>query len=115
MPGLAALTEKLGAYLTPEHIAAVRRAYFYSEQAHDGQVRRTGQPYVTHPLAVAGILADMRMDHQSLIAALLHDVIEDTGIGKESLAAQFGPAVAELVDGVSKLTLFESASRAEAQ
>jgi guanosine-3',5'-bis(diphosphate) 3'-pyrophosphohydrolase len=115
MPGIAALADKLGSYLAPEQIAAVRRAYYYSEQAHDGQVRRTGQPYVTHPLAVAGILADMRMDHQSLIAALLHDVIEDTGIAKEALASQFGSSVAELVDGVSKLTLFESASRAEAQ
>ena len=115
MAQLSALTDKLRGYLAPEQVDAVRRAYYYSEQAHDGQVRRTGQPYVTHPLAVAGILADMRMDHQSLIAALLHDVIEDTGIAKESLEAQFGPAVAELVDGVSKLTLFESSSRAEAQ
>ena len=114
-PQLASLTDKLRAYLAPEQVDAVRRAFYYSEQAHDGQVRRTGQPYVTHPLAVAGILADMRMDHQSLIAAMLHDVIEDTGIAKESLAAQFGPAVADLVDGVSKLTLFESSSRAEAQ
>ena len=112
---LSSLTDKLRGYLAPEQVDAVRRAFYYSEQAHDGQVRRTGQPYVTHPLAVAGILADMRMDHQSLIAALLHDVIEDTGIAKESLASQFGPAVAELVDGVSKLTLFESSSRAEAQ
>ncbi len=115
MQHLDALTEKLRGYLAPEQVNAVRRAYYYSEQAHDGQVRRTGQPYVTHPLAVAGILADMRMDHQSLMAALLHDVIEDTGIAKEALAAQFGGSVAELVDGVSKLSQFETASRAEAQ
>ncbi|MBK8992196.1 MAG: bifunctional GTP diphosphokinase/guanosine-3',5'-bis pyrophosphate 3'-pyrophosphohydrolase [Gammaproteobacteria bacterium] len=101
--------------MAPEQVNAVRRAYYYSEQAHDGQVRRTGQPYVTHPLAVAGILADMRMDHQSLMAALLHDVIEDTGIAKEALASQFGTSVAELVDGVSKLSQFETTSRAEAQ
>jgi GTP diphosphokinase / guanosine-3',5'-bis(diphosphate) 3'-diphosphatase len=115
MQQLATLTTKLQSYLTTEQVNAVRRAFFYSEQAHDGQVRRTGQPYVTHPLAVAGILADMRMDHQSLVAALLHDVIEDTGISKEALAQQFGASVAELVDGVSKLSQFETASRAEAQ
>lgn len=115
MHTLGSLTDKLHAYLTPVQVDAVRRAYYYAEQAHDGQMRRTGQPYVTHPLAVAGILADMRMDHQSLIAAMLHDVIEDTGIGKDALAAQFGPSVAELVDGVSKLSQFETASRAEAQ
>ena len=115
MQHLGALTEKLRGYLAPEQVNAVRRAYYYSEQAHDGQVRRTGQPYVTHPLAVAGILADMRMDHQSLMAALLHDVIEDTGIAKEALASQFGTSVAELVDGVSKLSQFETTSRAEAQ
>ena len=115
MQHLGALTEKLQGYLAPEQVNAVRRAYYYSEQAHDGQVRRTGQPYVTHPLAVAGILADMRMDHQSLMAALLHDVIEDTGIAKEALASQFGTSVAELVDGVSKLSQFETTSRAEAQ
>ncbi|MCG3170680.1 MAG: Guanosine-3',5'-bis(diphosphate) 3'-pyrophosphohydrolase [Pseudomonadales bacterium] len=115
MQQLGALTDKLRGYLAHEQVDAVRRAYYFSEQAHDGQVRRTGQPYVTHPLAVAHILADMRMDHQSLIAALLHDVIEDTGIPKEALAAQFGPAVADLVDGVSKLSQFETTSRAEAQ
>jgi guanosine-3',5'-bis(diphosphate) 3'-pyrophosphohydrolase len=115
MQQLAALTEKLQSYLAPDQVNAVRRAYYYSEQAHDGQVRRTGQPYVTHPLAVAAILADMRMDYQALIAGLLHDVIEDTGITKDALAAQFGPSVAELVDGVSKLSQFETTSRAEAQ
>ena len=115
MQTLGSLSDKLHAYLAPEQVNAVRRAYYYSEQAHDGQVRRTGQPYVTHPLAVANILADMHMDHQSLIAALLHDVIEDTGISKEALAGQFGASVAELVDGVSKLSQFETTSRAEAQ
>ena len=115
MQTLEGLTRKLAGYLPHEQVNAVRRAYFYSEQAHDGQVRRTGQPYVTHPLAVADILADMRMDHPSLVAALLHDVIEDSGVPKEAIAAQFGDSVAELVDGVSKLSQFESASRAEAQ
>jgi len=115
MQTVGALADKLQTYLNPEQVNAVRRAYFYSEQAHDGQVRRTGQPYVTHPLAVADILADMRMDYQSLVAALLHDVIEDTGISKNALESQFGAPVAELVDGVSKLSQFETTSRAEAQ
>ena len=83
--------------------------------AHDGQTRRSGDPYITHPLAVASILADMHMDAQSLSAALLHDVIEDIGISKEALAQQFGLDVAELVDGVSKLTQFEFEDRAHAQ
>jgi guanosine-3',5'-bis(diphosphate) 3'-pyrophosphohydrolase len=109
------LCEQLTSYLTPTHVQQVRRAYYYAEQAHDGQKRRSGEAYVTHPLAVARILADMRMDPHSLVAALLHDVIEDTGISKSALAAQFGETVAELVDGVSKLTQIEFNSKAEAQ
>jgi guanosine-3',5'-bis(diphosphate) 3'-pyrophosphohydrolase len=80
--GIDALSARLDTYLTPDQITDIRRAYFYAEQAHDGQFRRNGEPYVTHPLAVAGILCDMHMDHQSLMAAMLHDVIEDTGIEK---------------------------------
>src|SRR5690606_5222750 len=110
-----ALATKLESYLDAPRINQVRRAYYYSAQAHDGQLRRSGEPYVTHPLAVADILADLRLDHQSLMAALLHDVIEDTGIPKDALAEQFGEDVAELVDGVSKLTQIEFRSRAEAQ
>lgn len=115
MSGIEVLADRLESYLEPEQINQVRRAYFYAEQAHDGQTRRSGEPYVTHPLAVAGILADMRLDHQSLMAAMLHDVIEDTGIPKEALAAQFGETVADLVDGVSKLTQMKFESKAEAQ
>ncbi|MCC7517083.1 MAG: bifunctional GTP diphosphokinase/guanosine-3',5'-bis pyrophosphate 3'-pyrophosphohydrolase [Pseudomonadales bacterium] len=102
-------------YLPPSQIQQIRRAYFYSEQAHDGQTRRSGEAYVTHPLAVAGILADQKLDHYSIMAALLHDVIEDTGISKIALTEQFGETVAELVDGVSKLTQIEFNSKAEAQ
>ena len=94
---------------------AVRRAYYYAAQAHDGQRRRSGEQYVTHPLAVATILAEMHMDHQSLMAAMLHDVIEDTGIPKEALIEQFGEAVADLVDGVSKLTQINFDSKEQAQ
>ena len=115
MQAIDAFCHKLSSYLPPAHVQQVRRAYFYAEQAHDGQKRRSGEPYVTHPLAVAGILADHRLDHHSLMAALLHDVIEDTGIPKAALAQQFGDTVAELVDGVSKLTQIEFNSKAEAQ
>jgi len=109
------LAGELSAYLDSNRINQVRRAYYYAEQAHEGQMRRSGDRYITHPLAVAHILASLRLDHQSLMAAMLHDVIEDTGIPKEALAEQFGEDVAELVDGVSKLTQIEFRSRAEAQ
>jgi len=115
LPAIDALADRLSTYLGAEQVNLVRRAYFYAEQAHDGQRRRSGEAYVTHPLAVANILADMHMDHQSLMAAMLHDVIEDTGISKEALTAQFGETVAELVDGVSKLTQMKFETKAEAQ
>ncbi len=109
------LSHRLSSYLEPEQISCVKRAYYYAEQAHYGQFRRSGEPYVTHPLAVANILASMHMDHQSLMAAMLHDVIEDTGIGKDAIGEQFGEVVAELVDGVSKLAKIEYESQAEKQ
>ncbi|TGN38319.1 RelA/SpoT family protein [Marinobacter confluentis] len=109
------LAGELSTYLDSNRINQVRRAYYYAEQAHEGQMRRSGDRYITHPLAVAHILASLRLDHQSLMAAMLHDVIEDTGIPKEALAEQFGEDVAELVDGVSKLTQIEFRTRAEAQ
>ena len=115
MPAIDALADRLSTYLGADQVNLVRRAYFYAEQAHDGQRRRSGEAYVTHPLAVANILADMHMDHQSLMAAMLHDVSEDTGIAKEALTAQFGETVAELVDGVSKLTQMKFETKAEAQ
>lgn len=109
------LCDRLKGYLPADEIQQVRRAYFFAEQAHDGQRRSSGEPYVTHPLAVATILANLHLDHQALMAALLHDVIEDTGVSKEAVARQFGEAVAELVDGVSKLTQIKFESKAEAQ
>ena len=115
MQTIDALTSTLSSYLDPEQSNYVKRAYYFAEQAHFGQLRRSGEPYVTHPLAVAGILADMHMDHQSLMAAMLHDVIEDTGIEKSTIGTQFGPTVAELVDGVSKLTQIEFESLEEKQ
>lgn len=110
-----ALAISLAEYLTPDQVNQVRRAYYYAEQAHEGQNRRSGEPYVTHPLAVASILAEMHMDVQSLMAAMLHDVIEDTHVTKQGLSDQFGDVVAELVDGVSKLTRIEFQSKAEQQ
>ena len=105
----------LETYLEPEQVRDVYRAYLFSAEAHEGQNRLSGEPYIYHPLAVARILAEMHMDHQSLVAALLHDVIEDTQTVKTQLAQEFGEGVAELVDGVSKLTQIEFQSQAEAQ
>ncbi|MDA8962243.1 RelA/SpoT family protein [Congregibacter sp.] len=107
MQTIDSLDANLRSYLDEQQSTLVRRAYYFAEQAHFGQQRRSGEPYVTHPLAVAGILAEMHMDHQSLMAAMLHDVIEDTGIDKGAIESQFGESVAELVDGVSKLTQIE--------
>lgn len=105
----------LESYLNPDQIQEVYRAYLFSAEAHEGQQRLTGEPYIYHPLAVARILADIQMDHQCLMAAILHDVIEDTAIGKEQVAELFGEEIAELVDGVSKLTQIDFRSKAEAQ
>lgn len=117
MPTIDTLSERLNQYLSPAQIQQVCRAYFYAEQAHEGQRRRSGEPYIIHPLAVANILADMHLDHQSLMAAMLHDVIEDTGVPKTALASQFGDVVTDLVDGVSKLTNinFESKEHQQAE
>ncbi|MDT8428090.1 MAG: bifunctional GTP diphosphokinase/guanosine-3',5'-bis pyrophosphate 3'-pyrophosphohydrolase [Pseudomonadales bacterium] len=115
MNTIDSLASNLSAYLESEQVNAVRRAYFYAEQAHDGQFRRSGEAYVTHPLAVAGILSEMHMDHQSLMAAMLHDVIEDTGLTKAAVKGQFGDTVAEMVDGVSKLNKITFSTHAEAQ
>ncbi|MCP3666646.1 MAG: bifunctional GTP diphosphokinase/guanosine-3',5'-bis pyrophosphate 3'-pyrophosphohydrolase [Gammaproteobacteria bacterium] len=105
----------LESYLPPDQIQEVYRAYLFGAEAHEGQKRLTGEPYIYHPLAVARILADMQMDYKCLVAAILHDVIEDTHTGKEQLTQAFDEEVAELVDGVSKLTQIDFRSRAEAQ
>jgi len=110
------LIRVLDTYLPEGQIAQVRHAHEYAANAHEGQYRRTGHPYISHPLAVAMILAEMRMDNQTLMAALLHDVIEDTAVGKSTLRQRFGKQVAELVDGVSKLAIiFESHAQAQAE
>ena len=105
----------LETYIPEEQVKEVYRAYLFGAEAHEGQTRMSGEPYIYHPLAVARILAEMRMDYQSIIAALLHDVIEDTSTAKGQLAKEFGDEVAELVDGVSKLTQVKFESKKEAQ
>ena len=109
------LKNKLAEYLPVETVADIQRAYVLAHEAHDGQMRSSGDPYITHPVAVAGILADMRLDHETLMAALLHDVIEDTHFNKEDLAREFGDTVGELVEGVSKLEKIHFGSKQEAQ
>ncbi|MEC8994898.1 MAG: bifunctional GTP diphosphokinase/guanosine-3',5'-bis pyrophosphate 3'-pyrophosphohydrolase [Pseudomonadota bacterium] len=115
MDTIDSLADDLSSYLGKDQINSVRRAYYYAEQAHEGQYRHSGDAYVTHPLAVASILSEMHMDHQSLMAAMLHDVIEDTGVTKTAIKSQFGNTVADLVDGVSKLNKITFSSHAEAQ
>jgi len=102
-------------YLTPEEIALVCAAYRFSDEAHHGQKRLSGEPYITHPLAVAGALAEWRMDVQAIVAALLHDVMEDTAVSKAQITERFGRQVADLVDGLSKLDKIEFQSYQDAQ
>jgi guanosine-3',5'-bis(diphosphate) 3'-pyrophosphohydrolase len=109
------LKQKLEAYLPPDRVAETQRAFVTARDAHDGQMRSSGDPYITHPVAVAGILADMHLDHETLMAALLHDVIEDTHHNKEDLSREFGESVAELVEGVSKLDKIHFSNKQEAQ
>ncbi|MBI3150153.1 MAG: bifunctional (p)ppGpp synthetase/guanosine-3',5'-bis(diphosphate) 3'-pyrophosphohydrolase [Betaproteobacteria bacterium] len=112
---IADFTRHLGHYLRPAEVALVETAYSFSEAAHRGQFRRTGDPYITHPLAVASILSEWRLDAQGVCAALLHDVMEDTAVTKAEIELKFGKAVAALVDGLSKLDQIEFQSREEAQ
>ncbi len=109
------LCELLDKYLEKEQVAEVYRAYVFGAEAHEGQRRVSGEPYIYHPIAVARILADMHMDSPTIVAAILHDVIEDTATAKDQLISEFGEEVAELVDGVSKLTQVEFESKAEEQ
>ncbi len=109
------LCHKLTSYLAEEQIVEITKAYLLSSKAHEGQHRYSGEPYISHPIAVARMLADMHMDKESIIAAILHDVLEDTAIDKTTIVEQFGAEVAELVDGVSKLEQINFESRIEAQ
>ena len=116
---MAAATDLLDSrrfgYLKPKDVARLAEAYRFSEAAHHGQTRQSGDPYISHPLAVAEILADWHLDGQTLMAALLHDVTEDTSVTKDEISDTFGKPVAELVDGVSKLDRIEFQSAEDAQ
>lgn len=109
------LTLALKKYLKPSDIEQVWEAYRFGDAAHQGQIRKSGEPYITHPVSVALILAGLHLDTPTIIAALLHDVVEDTGITKEEVSEKFGTQVAELVDGLSKLDKIEFQSATEAQ
>jgi GTP pyrophosphokinase len=115
MPELVELTGAVSGYLKAPELSRIAEAYHFSDAAHQGQFRESGDPYISHPLAVAEILADWHLDSQALQAALLHDVMEDTAVTKAELSERFGKPVADLVDGVSKLDKIEFQSHADAQ
>ncbi len=115
MSEIAEFTKHLGQYMPAPDVALVSRAFEFSETAHRGQFRKSGEPYISHPLAVASILSQWRIDAQGLAAALLHDVMEDTSVTKNEIEATFGKPVADMVDGVSKLDQIEITSREEIQ
>ena len=109
--GLAALLD----YLDPADLARVREAYRFADEAHLGQKRASGEPYITHPIAVAGLCAGWKLDAQAIMAALMHDAMEDCGVTKLDLVDRFGPATAELVDGLTKLDKLQFSTREESQ
>jgi guanosine-3',5'-bis(diphosphate) 3'-pyrophosphohydrolase len=109
------LVNKLAEYLTPSELKKVKEAYRFSDEMHLGQVRKSGEPYIVHPIAVAEICADWKLDAQAIMAALLHDVMEDQDVKKDELIERFGAPVATLVDGLSKLEKIEFQSLIEAQ
>ena len=115
MSEIAEFTRHLGHYLPSPDIALVERAFDFSESAHRGQFRKSGEPYITHPLAVASILSEWRLDAEGLAAALLHDVMEDTSVTRGEIESTFGKPVAAIVDGLSKLDQIEFATREDAQ
>ncbi|MGB4345117.1 MAG: bifunctional (p)ppGpp synthetase/guanosine-3',5'-bis(diphosphate) 3'-pyrophosphohydrolase [Burkholderiaceae bacterium] len=109
------LTIRLAEYLTPSELKKVKEAYRFSDEMHLGQVRKSGEPYISHPIAVAEICADWKLDAQAIMAALLHDVMEDQDVKKEELIERFGAPVASLVDGLSKLEKIEFQTQIEQQ
>ncbi|MDQ3186680.1 MAG: bifunctional (p)ppGpp synthetase/guanosine-3',5'-bis(diphosphate) 3'-pyrophosphohydrolase [Pseudomonadota bacterium] len=115
LPEADFLFNELSGYLKPEDVSELQNVYLFSQSAHSGQFRQSGEPYISHPLAVASILGKLRLDTQTLTAALLHDVMEDTHVSKAEISNRFGKPVAELVDGVSKLDKIEFQTHADAQ
>ncbi|MBV6390216.1 MAG: Guanosine-3',5'-bis(diphosphate) 3'-pyrophosphohydrolase [Nitrosomonas europaea] len=114
-PEAELLISEVSQYLKPEDLALLKSAYFFSQKAHSGQFRKSGEPYISHPVTVARILGELRLDAVTLTAALLHDVVEDTGILKQEISERFGSSVAELVDGVSKLDKIRFQTQADMQ
>lgn len=113
--GIEQLLEKASIYMKEQDLIRIKEAYDFAEQAHHGQVRKSGEPYILHPVTVAGILVDMGMDIESIIAALLHDVVEDTTVDLQTVRAKFGETCAMLVDGVTKLEKIKFQSKEEQQ
>ena len=109
-----ALADRLS-YLPKGDLKLVREAYKFADQAHLGQFRANGQPYITHPIAVAGLCAEWKLDAQAIMAALMHDTIEDCGVSKTELIEKFGAATADLVDGLTKLDKLQFNTREESQ
>ncbi len=114
-PGLSELLGKAELYLPPEQVERIREAAEFGAEAHMGQKRLSGEAYISHPLAAGGILADLHLDADTIVAAILHDVIEDTPVAKDEIEKRFGKDVAEIVDGVTKLDQIKFKSREEAQ
>ena len=112
---LDTLLEQIRKYNKSGDLSLVEKAYHYAEEKHEGQSRKSGEPYVTHPIQVAMILAEMELDVQSIVAALLHDVVEDTETTREDIVKEFGETVALLVDGVTKLGKIPYTSKEEQQ
>src|SRR5690349_14976516 len=112
-PYVLALKERI-AYLPEAQVQRVLQAFRIGAKAHEGQARKSGEPYITHPIAVAGILAELGLDAETIIAAILHDTLEDTELSRAEITAEFGEVVADLVDGVTKLDKMRFSNRAEA-
>ena len=112
---LEGLRQSVAGYLKPADLSRLEEAYHFSDAAHQGQLRKSGEPYISHPVAVAEILSQWQLDAQTLIAALLHDVVEDTDVSTDDISKRFGKPVADLVDGVSKLDRIEFQSQQDAQ
>ena len=115
LAAFAALLERVRGRFPSDQVHEITRAFALARDAHEGQTRHSGEPYVTHPVAVAGIAMDMHLDHVSVMGALLHDVLEDTAVGRGELVTAFGEELAHVVDGLSKLTHVETLSKEEAQ
>ena len=106
--GIDKLLQEVSAYLSEDATELIRDAYEFADVSHEGQLRKSGDPYIAHPLQIALFLSDLRMDEQSIAAALLHDVVEDCEVSLDELSNRFGPEITKLVDGVTKLTQLDS-------